>query len=459
MVPSRRPLNRAAFGLLALGLCVVLLAPLIAPIGLVGALLTPQAAPEITYLPEPMQEAPVVLPPLAEASGTGQVEPTLPITFAPPLAPFATALEAALDAHWWAVGRGGMARTGFFGAVSVAPPYQPRWRITMPDGIFAAPLVVGATIYAAAGDGTLYALDQATGGLRWSYATDDWILATPALADGTLFVPSRSGVLAALDARTGQVQWTQVFAGELFAAPLLHNQHLFFGAGDGIVYALHTANGTQSWAMDLGSPIFTAPALADDLLYVGTVDGAVVALDAATGTIRWQVQTDGPVLSTPAFADATLYAASYDGNLYALDGATGAERWRFTAAGTISAPALHDGRVVIADTSGAVYALDATSGALIWQQQLDGRIYSTDLLAASIAGGLVYIGSEHGGDDAQDTAISGTLHTLSLADGSVLDRFPTAGGIRSSAAISDGTLYIGDIRGVLYALERVTGMR
>jgi hypothetical protein len=200
VAPSRQPLSRAASGLLALGLCVVLLAPLIAPLAATNAWFTAQPTAQGELEPVAVAAAEPVAASLPEVDLPP--EPELPATFIPPLPPFSTALEPIIDPALTAFGRADLTRTGVF-APAIAPPFQARWRAVLPDGVFAAPLIAGATAYVAGGDGTVYALDRANGGLRWSYAAGDWVLGTPALANGTLYVPSRSGSLAALDARTG----------------------------------------------------------------------------------------------------------------------------------------------------------------------------------------------------------------------------------------------------------------
>jgi eukaryotic-like serine/threonine-protein kinase len=242
-------------------------------------------------------------------------------------------------------------------------------------------------------------------------------------------------------------------------APAVQNETLYVGSGNGAVYALNASDGAQRWMVELGAPVFTAPALNADTLYGGNYAGLIVALDAATGAERWRVAAAGPVVAAPALANDTLYVGSYAGSLYALEAATGVERWRFTSDAPMSSPAVDAERVVAVDANGVVHALSAADGEVHWQHALAGRVYTTDLLAPSIAGGLVYIGSEQGGASDADTEISGSLSVLNAADGTLIDSYPTAGAVRSSAVLADDTLYIGDVRSVVYALERVTMQR
>ena len=49
------------------------------------------------------------------------------------------------------------------------------------------PAVAGGTVYAGSDDGTVYALDAATGGLRRAYTAGSYVEAIPAVAEGTIY--------------------------------------------------------------------------------------------------------------------------------------------------------------------------------------------------------------------------------------------------------------------------------
>ena len=117
-----------------------------------------------------------------------------------------------------------------------------RWTYTTGSYVDTRPAVAGGTVYAGSDDGTVYALDTATGGLRWAYTAGDSV-SDPAVAGGTVYV----------------------------------------GSLDFKVYALDAATGALRWAYTTGSYVLSSPAVAGGTVYVGSDYGKVYALDAATG--------------------------------------------------------------------------------------------------------------------------------------------------------------------------------
>ena len=62
--------------------------------------------------------------------------------------------------------------------------------------------MAGGTVYAGSDDGTVYALDAATGGLRWAYTAGSYVEAIPAVAEGTIYAGGHDGKVCALTARS-----------------------------------------------------------------------------------------------------------------------------------------------------------------------------------------------------------------------------------------------------------------
>ncbi|HEY6815310.1 MAG TPA: PQQ-binding-like beta-propeller repeat protein, partial [Croceibacterium sp.] len=155
-----------------------------------------------------------------------------------------------------------------------------KWAFAVPQALDmrSQPALAGGAIYLGGGDGTLYALDRATGCLRWRYA------ATSAVRSGVVVAPWR--------------------AGDASAAPLL-----YFGDSFGNVYALDAKTGAEAWVKRIDAhpdAVATgAPTLFGDTLFVPvssfeegsavmpsyaccTFRGSVLALDAKTGAERWR---------------------------------------------------------------------------------------------------------------------------------------------------------------------------
>jgi polyvinyl alcohol dehydrogenase (cytochrome) len=358
-----------------------------------------------------------------------------------------------------------------------------KWAFAFPETLDARsqPAIAGGAIYVGGGDGTLYALDRASGCLRWSYA------ATSAVRSGVVVAPWR--------------------AGDANAAPLI-----YFGDSFGNLYALDARTGAEAWVVridDHPDTVLTGtPTLSGDTLYVPvssfeegtalapgytccTFRGSLLALDAASGATRWRsylVDAPAPQGTTAAgtgrfgpsgvavwsaplvdaargiviIATGDNYSQPATGlsdALVALDLSTGAIRWAsqvtagdswnvacFTGASAPNcpeeagpdadfgaAPALAKGAdgkdyLLAGQKSGVAYALDPDSGDVLWQRRV-GRGGEVGGVHFGIAaeGGKLYV-------PIHDAAIPGGaaepghpgISALDIATGAVVWTAPAA---------------------------------
>jgi outer membrane protein assembly factor BamB len=148
-------------------------------------------------------------------------------------------------------------------------------------------VVVEATI-----EGTLAALDAATGGSVWSRKLVEGsavhgLIATPAYDGMTLYVASASppnGVFA-ISAADGSVRWRHATDLPVYSAPAVSNGMLVFGTGAvfgdlgvGSLIALSTRDGSEVGKLDVHSAVRSGPALVDDVAFFGDYAGDVMAV-------------------------------------------------------------------------------------------------------------------------------------------------------------------------------------
>lgn len=158
--------------------------------------------------------------------------------------------------------------------------------------------------------------------LRWAFAFPQAIRARsqPAIAYGAVYVGGPEGTVYALDLASGCVRWTyhasaEVRTGMVIAAPGDHTAgpHLFFGDVIGHVYSVDPLTGKLFWRVKVAehpdATVTATPSLHEGTLYVAvssleeataaanlhrgccTFRGSVVALDARTGSVRWRTYT------------------------------------------------------------------------------------------------------------------------------------------------------------------------
>lgn len=137
-------------------------------------------------------------------------------------------------------------------------------------------------LYAITVAGRVLALDAA-GQARWSTSLGAPVLAEPFLSgDGaTLFVAARNGVLSALDTASGNIRWQFSTNSDLVAPPRQAAAGmLYLGTVDERLLAIN-ADGTLRWQLQLRDPVHAPPALGNAAeLYISTTGGRLYAFEA-----------------------------------------------------------------------------------------------------------------------------------------------------------------------------------
>jgi polyvinyl alcohol dehydrogenase (cytochrome) len=236
--------------------------------------------------------------------------------------------------------------------------------------------------------------------LKWAFAFPDTsaLRSQPAVYRGRVFAGGQDGSVYALDVATGCVHWTTtvqsqvrsgITVGEIAGKPVL-----FFGDSAGYVYALDGTSGKQLWKMRpdehpaatvTATPVFELTKTGGMArLYVGaasreealsvapgypccTFRGSESALDAATGKVLWKRYTIAEVAKERPKTRRGL----------ASSGPSGAAVW--------TAPTLDPDRDAMYVTTGdnysdpptsnsdAVMALRLSTGEILWSKQFTAK--------------------------------------------------------------------------------------
>jgi polyvinyl alcohol dehydrogenase (cytochrome) len=232
------------------------------------------------------------------------------------------------------------------------PRLKLKWAFGIPNVriVRSQPAIYGGRVYVSGNDGSVYALDAATGCTFWATATPK---------------PVRSGMLVGK-------------SGSVYA--------VFFGDADGSIYALDANSGQFLWRTQADShpaaTITGTPSYLNGRLYIPvssgeeqsrrrpgyeccTFRGSVVAMDAASGKILWQTymaaETPSPHGKTPD--GHTIFAPSGMA-IWSSPTIDVAKKRIYVGTGdNYSEPDT--------ETSDAVVALDLKTGKLLWSAQFD----------------------------------------------------------------------------------------
>jgi outer membrane protein assembly factor BamB len=359
-----------------------------------------------------------------------------PATPPPPTAiPAPTVAPAAGD---WPMFLGDAARSNVASAGPVARPGE-HWRVQAGGPCDSAPLVVGGVVYAACGDGVLYALDAATGAERWRFTVADPLLRLAA-ASGLVYVGG-GDTLYAVDIATHQERWRAALA--VITRPVIDDGLLVAGTTDGYLVGVDAVTGQERWRYQVASTgIIFHPALADGIVYAGSDGGGLVAVDTATGMLRWRAEIGRVEAATARLADGVVYFSvnTDDGiRLRAFDAETGDVLW--TSDTEMGSPTVSGG-LGFAGGDGILYAIDIAAAAVRWQFPIANPIRDV-----YVAGELGYVFSE--GDR--------LLYAFETATGRERWRYGLADSVRGGFSISGGVIYLNTAFGGIIALGETGG--
>lgn len=189
--------------------------------------------------------------------------------------------------------------------------------------------------------------------LKWSFDSGGAINHPVVVADDkVLFVP-HNGTLIALDAASGILRWEYEAPAKVWErAYVSDGERIFVGLEGGKLVGLDVRSGEVLWETNLGINVQVPPLVVDDLLYVSTTfvgpglifdlekKVKIFVLHASDGLELWSFQTDNYILQMPYIDCDRVYVAGTfyspveidEGGhtrIYALSTVDGSEQWQF----------------------------------------------------------------------------------------------------------------------------------
>jgi outer membrane protein assembly factor BamB len=306
------------------------------------------------------------------------------------------------------------------------------WSVRLGEsGIFfrrASPIVAGGSVFATSEGGALFAVDEASGGVRWVARTHAELGSSPAYTDGLVLLGA--GTMDAFDGATGDLVW----------------QRYLLGDSPGNV------------ATEVGEP-----AVADDAVYFATQTHAfhpngprlnVYALDAGSGHVRWRhgFRGSGEIVDPVAVSQGIVYVTvdhlplggPFSTDVYALRASTGGELWHRSAPHE-GYPVVGDGVLVVAGAQGTVVAYSPRNGVRLWKHNPLNTVITW---TPAIDQGVLYLGSV-----AFDVFTGRTLWRVVLGHSGAVSG--------TSPAVANGVVFAGGLfaQPTVYAFEATTGHR
>jgi outer membrane protein assembly factor BamB len=186
------------------------------------------------------------------------------------------------------------------------------------------------------GGKNLVSLDLRTGAPRWRFRGRGPGALRVQRAGRVLLVSGGDGSIDALDVASGEIVWRFSERLRFGLAPAVLGDRVFAAAGElgtsgGTLHAIELYTGKPIWKRELPLPPSGDPLSVRDAILVptgGSRDARLCAFDAASGASRWSCHDPGLDNGGKALeVDDTLIVNTPAGRVTALDLASGQQRW------------------------------------------------------------------------------------------------------------------------------------
>lgn len=300
--------------------------------------------------------------------------------------------------------------------------------------------VAGQTAVVAAGDGTVIAINTATGASLWRSKPMGALSAGVGSDGSTAAVVTRENELVVLV--DGQPRWRQRLGAQVHTPPLIAGGRVFVQAADRSVTAFDARTGQRLWtqqrpgeALVLRQAGLMLPV--GNTLVVGQ-GGRMAGLNPDNGSLRWDVAiaTSRGTNDVERLVDLvgrasrvgdSICARAFQAAVGCVDTSRGALAW--------SRPA--DGADGLTGDERQIFGVEADGRVASWRRSDGERLWLNDGLRFRAQGAPLLLGRSLVVGDS-----GGLLHFLSREDGSLLNRLSTDGSAIAAAPVLVGTTLV-----------------
>ncbi len=300
--------------------------------------------------------------------------------------------------------------------------------------------VQGGSVTLATSDGTVLALDAATGREQWRGSAGGPLAAGVGTDGSTSAVMTRGNDLVALAA--GKELWRQRLTALSYTAPFVAGGRVFVLAADRSVSAFDAKSGARLWSQQRPGEalVLRQPGVilaVGDTLVVGQ-GGRLAGLNPLSGSVRWEA----PIAISRGINDVerlvdlvgrvsrdgiSVCARAFQAAVGCVDASRGAVVWTQKANG---AEGIHgDGT--------HVFGTESDGRVVAWKRDTGQRAWTNDKLLYRGLGTPLALGRSVIVGDA-----TGFVHMLSREDGSLLNRLATDGSAIAAAPVLAGNTLV-----------------
>jgi outer membrane protein assembly factor BamB len=237
--------------------------------------------------------------------------------------------------------------------------------------------------------------------------------------------------------------------------PAITNDAVYGVSEKGGLTRLERATGQQVWHVETGVNISGGAGFGEGLVLVGSNKGEVLAYDEL-GQLRWNSTVSSEVLSAPQATQGMVVVRSSDGRIAGLNVEDGRLVWSYERATPAlvvrshTGVTLRDGVAFAGFAGGKLVAIRVADGMLLWEATVSQPHGNTELDRISdVTSNPVLDGSQ-----VCAAAFQGNVACFDAVQGTLLWSREISS---DKGLVSGAELYLSDDKGVLYALDKMTG--
>lgn len=324
-----------------------------------------------------------------------------------------------------------------------------RWSVNVGDGqgkyySQLHPALDRDMIFAASANGTVVAVNRASGDVAWRVRSDRTISGAVGAGFGLVLFGTREAEVVALDQFSGRELWRTSVSSEVLSTPQTNGTIVALQTVDGKLIGLDAVTGKQNWIYESTVPALTlrgssSPVISGNVVISGFSNGMVAAVNASNGFLLWEervavpqgrydiervIDVDGELL----LAGNTVFASSYQGNLMAFDVQSGRIVWGKDAS-SYHGIAQGFGNTYYVDDKSQVVAIRNNSEDVVWENT---GLRLRKITAPRTIGNYVAVAD-----------FEGYLHLLSQVDGHFVARTRVDNdGVRGNMVVDNDTVYV-----------------
>lgn len=313
-------------------------------------------------------------------------------------------------------------------------------------------LVLGNTVYLAAADGTVLALDARNGQDVWRLSLGKPLSAGVGSDGVTTVVVTQSKDLVGIV--NGKQAWSKPLTAGVYTAPLVAGARVFVVAADRTISAFDARTGQPLWSQQrTGDPlVLRQPGVlqAQGNTLLAGMAGRLVAFHPDNGAVLWEAPVASPrgtndverlvdLVGPTSTQGTVLCTRAFQASVGCVDARRGQVLWAQTARGSVGVGG--DAELVAgAESNGIVQAWNREDGKRLWSVD---RFQHRRLTAPLLLGRSVIFGDD-----------TGLVHVVSKQDGSHLNRLQTDGsGVATTPVVAADTLVVVTRNGGVYGFR------